>query len=154
MNNSTIKGFFKWLLCCTYNPNRSFILDHLSTIGNNIDLCTDLLLANYEHFFLMWNPNVKSHKGFLKEFCDLYNLKNLIKVPTCFKNPDFPTSIDVMFTTSYRSFQNSCAIETGLSDFHKMIVTVMKTDFQKKEPKIIQYRDYNIFLQRSIVNIF
>ena len=56
MKNSTIEGFFielnlrkkKWLLCCTYNPSRSFISDHLSTIGNNIDL----LLANYENFFL------------------------------------------------------------------------------------------------------
>ena len=36
----TIEGFFielnlrkkKWLLCCIYNPNRSFISDHLSTI--------------------------------------------------------------------------------------------------------------------------
>ena len=50
-----------------------------------------------------------------------------------------------MSTNSYRSFQNSCAIETGLSDFYKMIVTILKTYFQKKEPKIIQYRDYNNF---------
>ena len=136
MKNSTIEGFFielnlrkkKWLLCCTYNPSRSFISDHLSTIGNNIDL----LLANYENFFLMGDLNVEGHNGFLKEFCDLYNLKNLIKVPTCFKNPDFPTSIDIILTTSYRSFRNSCAIETGLSDLHKMIVTVMNSHFQKK----------------------
>ena len=33
----------------------------------------------------------------------------------------------------------------GLSDFHKMIVTILKTYFQKKEPKIIQYRDYKNF---------
>ena len=62
-----------------------------------------------------------------------------------FYNPDFPTSIDVKLTTSYRSFHNSCAIETGLSDFHKMIASVMKTHFQKQEPKIIQYRDYSNF---------
>ena len=79
------------------------------------------------------------------DFCDVYNLKNLIKVPTCFKNPEKPTSIDLMLTKSYRSFQNSCTIETGLSDFHKMIVTILKTYFQKKEPKIIQYRDYKNF---------
>ena len=111
-------------------------------------------ISKLRKLLFMGDLNVEGHNGFLKEFCDLYNLKNLIKVPTCFKNPDFPTSIDVMFTTSYRSFHNSCAIETGLSDFHKMIVTVMKTNFQKKEPKKNQYRDYNIFLQRSIVNIF
>ena len=92
------------------------------------------------------------------DFCDVYNLKNLIKVPTCFKNPERPTSIDVMLTNSYRSFQNSCAIETGLSDFHKMIVTILKIYFQKKEPKIIQYRDYKNFSEEEyrkfLVNIF
>ena len=37
-------------------------------------------------------------------------------------------------------------MEAGLlSDFHKMIVTVRKTHFQKKEPKIIQYRDHSNF---------
>ena len=125
MKNSTIECFFvelnlrqtKWLLCCTYNRNCSFISDHFSTIGNNIDL----LLANYENFFLMGDLYAEGHNGFLKEFCDLYNLKSLIKVPTCFKNPNFPTSIDVTLTTSYRSFHNSCAIETGLSDFHKIM---------------------------------
>ena len=50
-----------------------------------------------------------------------------------------------MLATSYRSFHNSCAIETRLSDFHKMIVTAMESHFLKKEPKIIQYRDYNNF---------
>ena len=90
----------------------------------------------------MRDLNVESHNGFLKELCDLYNLKNLIKAPSCFINLNFPTT---MLTTSYRSFHNSCAIEMGLSDFHQMIVTVMKSHFQKKEPKIIQYRDYNNF---------
>ena len=97
------------------------------------------------HFFLIGDLNVEGHNGVFKDVCDLCNVKNLIKVPTCFKNPDFPTSIDVMLTTSCRSFHNSCAIETGLSDFHKMVVTVMKSHFQKKEPKIIPYRDYNNF---------
>ena len=64
---------------------------------------------------------------------------------TCFKNSETPTSIDVMLTNSYRSFQNSCAIETRLSDFHTMIVTIVKTYFQKMEPKILQYRDYKNF---------
>ena len=67
MKNSTIEGFFielnlrkkKWLLCCTYNPSRTFILDHLSTIVSNIDL----LSANYENFFLMGDLSVEGHKS-------------------------------------------------------------------------------------------
>ena len=44
-----------------------------------------------------------------------------------------------MSTASYGRFHNQCVIETGLSDFRKIIVTVMQTYFQRKEPKIIQY---------------
>ena len=84
---------------------------------------------------MMGDFNAEPHDHFLMDFCDVYNLKNLIKVPACFKNPERPTRIDFMLTRSYRSFQNSCAIETGLSDFHKMIVTILKTYFQKKDQR-------------------
>ena len=50
-----------------------------------------------------------------------------------------------MLTNSNRSFQNSCKIETGLSDFRKMIVTVLKIYFQEREAKVINYRDYRNF---------
>ena len=50
-----------------------------------------------------------------------------------------------MLTNSNWSFQNSCTIETGISDFHKMIVTVLKIYFQKREAKVINYRDYRNF---------
>ena len=36
-------------------------------------------------------------------------------------------------------------VETGLSDFHKMTVTVMKKHFKKKDPIIITYRDLKSF---------
>ena len=96
------------------------ISEDLSIIGKDLDL----LSANYGQIFMMGDFNAEPHDHFLMDFCDVYNLKNLIKVPACFKNPERPTRIDFMLTRSYRSFQNSCAIETGLSDFRKMIVTI------------------------------
>ena len=50
-----------------------------------------------------------------------------------------------MLTIS-RSFHNSSAIETAVSDFYKMMVT-HKKHFQKKEPKMIKrlYRHYSNF---------
>ena len=66
-------------------------------------------------------------------------------MPTCYKYPDKPTCIDLILTNCPRSFQNSCVIETGLSDFHNMIVTVMKTSYRKIEPMVINYRDYKSF---------
>ena len=56
-----------------------------------------------------------------------------------------------MFTNSHHSFQNSLAVETGLSDFHKKTITVLKTCFKKRKLKKNSYRDYknqfNIFRQ-------
>ena len=43
------------------------------------------------------------------------------------------------------SFQNSCMMETGLSDFHKMTVTLMKITYKKLKFKINNYRDHKNF---------
>ena len=72
-------------------------------------------------------------------------MQSLIRNPTCYKNPANPTCIDLMLTNSNRDFQNSCTIETGLSDFQKMIATVLKIYFQKREAKVINYRDHRNF---------
>ena len=56
----------------------------------------------------------------MKDFCEMYDLENLISGPTCFKNANNPSSIDVMVTNRKTSFQNSMTIETGLSDHHKI----------------------------------
>ena len=69
----------------------------------------------------------------------------MINKPACYKNPDKPTCIDLILRNFPRSFQNACVIETGLSDFHMMIVTVMKTSYRKIEPRVINYRDYKSF---------
>ena len=81
----------------------------------------------------------------MNAFCERYSLSSLIKEPTCYKNPANPSCIDLILTNSPRSFQNSNVVETGLSDFHRMIVTVLKTTFQRLPPKIRNYRDYSNF---------
>ena len=81
----------------------------------------------------------------MESFCELYRFKILSKDSTCFKNPENPSCIDLILTNSPYSFQNSGVIETGLLDFHKMIVSVLKITFQKLKPRIVQYRDYAQF---------
>ena len=81
----------------------------------------------------------------LNDFCNLYLLKNLIKKPTCFKNPENPKTIDLILTNRPRSFCNSDTLETGLSDFLQLTVTVLKTFFKKQSPKVISYRNYKKF---------
>ena len=81
----------------------------------------------------------------MQSFLELYGLINLISGQTCHKNPEKPSSIDLILTNSSSSFQNSCAIETGLSDFPMMTTTVMKTSFKKLKPKLNYYKDYVMF---------
>ena len=50
-----------------------------------------------------------------------------------------------MLTNKPLSFKHSCVIETGLSDFHRMTVTVMKAIFEKLQPRVVNYRDYKYF---------
>ena len=66
-----------------------------------------------------------------------------------FKNIENPSCIDLFITNCHRCFQNTIAISTGLSDFHKMIVTVMKQIIPKANPKIIPYRDYKNFVENN-----
>ena len=42
-------------------------------------------------------------------------------------------------------FQSTCVLETGLSDFHLMTVTVMRKTFKKMRPRVINYRSYRDF---------
>ena len=98
--------------------------------------------SNYDKFLLSgdFNAEEEEEECCLKEFLYEYKAKNLIKQNTCFKSINNTSFIAIkMFKT--------LTLSTGLSDFHKMIVTVMKTTFPKAKPKIIQYRDYKNFIE-------
>ena len=81
----------------------------------------------------------------MKTLTQIYKLRNLIKEPTCFKNPENPACIDSILTNKSLSFKNTYVIETGLSDFHKMVVAVMKMHFPKMKPQVITYRQCKDF---------
>ena len=101
--------------------------------------------SGYEKVLLLGDFNIDDKEEILEEFLFEQNLKNLVKVPTCYKSVENPSCIDLFLTNSYASFQHTTTVETGLSDFHKMAVTVMKTTFPKAQPKIVYYRDYKNF---------
>ena len=94
----------------------------------------------------MGDFNAGLDNAVLKDFCNLTNnLTNLINKVTCYKNPNNSSCIDLLLTNFPKYFQNSSVTETRLSDFHKIVVTVMKMNFGKLEPKIINYRNYKYF---------
>ena len=116
----------------------------------------DLYSSNYESIILVGDFNSEINDKCMNDFCESYNLSSLIRESSCYKNPENPSCIDLFLTNSPNSFQNSGVVETGLSDFHRMIVTVMKTSFQRLPTKIRHYRDYsnydNNMLRVSLFN--
>ena len=44
------------------------------------------------------------------------------------------------------AFQNTTAVFTGLSDFDKLVLTVLKTSITKSKPQKITHRDYKNFV--------
>ena len=110
----------KWLINCSYNPHKNNIGVHLDSLSKSLDLFS----SNFERIILLGDFNVEVDENRMKSFCEIYGLKNLIKQPTCYKNPDKPTCIDLILTNVPRSFQSTCVVETGLSDFHLMTLTV------------------------------
>ena len=135
----------KWLILFAYRPesiNRNLFFAE-------INMSLSKALKNFQNI-LTGDLNVNMDqpandvKGYLSDICDTYNLTNLIKSKTCTKKKD-GSSIDVLLTTCPKSFCNTCVIETGLSDYHKLIMTFLKCKFERIPPKIIYYRKYKNF---------
>ena len=131
----------KWLVLGGYNNNKTNIDKLLACAGPVLDQ----QMSKLDNFLILGDLNSEIKEPSMKDFCDTYNLKNLVKDPTCFKNPLNPSSIDVILTNKWRSFQNSQVVETGLSDHHKMTITVMKVTVTKQAPIHIKYRNMNFF---------
>ena len=93
----------------------------------------DLYSSRCEKYLLLSDFNSEpSEENAMIEFCKVYKLKNLVKGPTCYKNPEKPSSIDLILTNRPRKFHACHIIETGISDVLKMTVTAMKMYFKKQ----------------------
>ena len=103
-----------------------------------------MFTSKFEHILVIGDVNISMEDN---------NLKSLVKVPTCYKNPENSSCIDLILANKPRNFQNSCVIETSLPDFHKMMVTAaIRTQFHKLKPRVFFYRDYTKFSNEIFIN--
>ena len=69
--------------CSSYNPKKNLIANHLNCIGRNLDS----QLGQYENFILMGDFNVEPNDATMKNFCQIYGCKNMVKDKTFSKIP-------------------------------------------------------------------
>ena len=53
-------------------------------------------------------------------------------------------------TKTPRSFQNPYVVETSLSDYYKIVATVLTFSPKNIKPRIISYRDYENFVKKNL----
>ena len=109
-------------------------------------ICLETVISklsnSYEKLILIGDFNMTTSNPILSQFLDMFALSPLNNDPTCFKNSKNPSCIDLLLTNFKPSFMKTNNFETGISDHHKMISTIMKLHFTRGSPKTKYYRDY------------
>ena len=119
-------------------------MEHITLQHNQLDKAIDTY-NSYDKILLIGDFNAEINESYLESFLYEHDLENLVKENTCFMSVENPSCIDLMLTNSNMSFQNTTTVFSGLSDFHKLVLTVLKINFTKNIPKEIIYRDYKNF---------
>ena len=80
----------------------------------------------------------------IEDILDVYNISNIIKVPTCYKATN-PTLLDVILTNSPNRVASTLCVDTGISDFHLMTCPSTKFSYPGTIRTDITYRSYKRF---------
>ena len=115
----------KWLLFGSYHsPSQSdeYFFNH---VKNGLDIYSKV----YDKYMLVEDFNAQESEPCLSQFLFEMNESKSLSNPSC---------IDLVITKSFSNFQNMKAISTGLSDFHKMVVSVLKHTFHRSAPKELE----------------
>ena len=70
----------KWLVCCSYNPHKNLIKEHLRVLTEDIQFYS----KDYENIILMGDYNAEITETNMSSFCEIYHLTDIIKQTTCF----------------------------------------------------------------------
>ena len=119
------------------SQNTEYFLNSLTKIIN--------YFANtYDNHLILGDFNLEQTDSTLMGFLDSTSLTSLIETNTCFKGKG--SCIDLILTNRKFSFKFTSTYETGISDHHYMIYTILKSCFQNTESKRLKYRDLKSFL--------
>ena len=140
----------KWFFIILYRPPDVSIIYLRSAIDYICIRCQ----VESQTMFLIGDINVDFSKenNPLKCVLDDYGLQNVIKGPTCFKNHERPTLIDVILTNCPRRLTATLNANIGVSDYHNQIQAATKMYAPKSEKRVISYRTYKNFKEEDYLN--
>ena len=77
----------------------------------NLGKIIDRNCSSYDIYLCIGDFNLETSDTALTDFCDLCKMKNLVREPTCFKNPNNSSCIDLFLTNCSRNFQDKLVIK-------------------------------------------
>ena len=113
-------------------------------------------LNEYDNLLLAGDLNINTLRptsdssNHLSDLNDTFSLTNLVTDSTCFKS-NKGSLINLMLTNKPKSFYKSHSFVTGLSDCHKLIVSILRTSFQKLPPNFVMYRNQKNFHESNFL---
>ena len=131
-------GTSKSVISCIYKhpcvKNEVFKSKIANIVDKNILICDD--------FTLIGDMNCCPRKSkTIADICDLYDLSNLIKQPTCHKG-EVPTILDVILVSNKKRYAGVLNTPCNISDFHHIIGTATRRHAPFQKPRQIVYRSY------------
>ena len=136
----------KWLIVSLYNPEKRDGSNFLNVLSEMYDFYS----KKYEHCILVGDMNMEPSEPIMDQFLEIHNLQNIIKQKTCFKSSK-GSCIDLILTNKRYYFQHTNTLETGLSDWHRLVYTMFKSTYCRQPPQKIFYRSYKKFSSESFL---
>jgi len=135
----------KWLIIFIYrhkDQKLEFFLQHMSNLLN--------FYSNFERCILMGDFNCEPSNPHLDNFLKENSLYCHTKTKTCFKS-DEGSCIDLILSNQKYGLQKTGSWDTGLSDFHHLIYTQLKSRYTRLQPRKVNYRCYNNFIEENFL---
>ena len=131
----------KWLVASIYKAHQcKYFLLYLINL-------LEFYSAQYEKVIIFDDFNMEAKSKAMKDF--LHAIYNIMKQNTCFKG-NGGSCIYLLITNSKFSFMKTNSFEAGLSDHYHLIHAILKTKFEKFEPKKSIYRISNSMVVTSL----
>ena len=134
-------GKSKTVLTCIYKHPKVKKLIFKECISK----MADKLMSTHDDLIFLGDWNCCPHKSnTVKDFCDMYNLRNLITEPTCHKG-NVSSLLDVIVVSNPRRYAGVLNSDCQISDFHNIIGAATKRFAPSQRPRKISYRSYKHF---------
>ena len=127
---------------------------HIQHLSKAIESMLNKCLSESRNIYIIGdlNVNFNLNPNNLSNICDIYDLKQVIKGPTCFKSLENPTLLDIILTNSPNTIKKTINVALGISDFHNYISAATRMSCPSNEPKLIQYRSFKKFNENDYLN--